>query len=315
MLHRALLTALTICLAPAALAEMVQIDGPAGPLSAEQIRVDGAKHAVVIVPGSGPIDRDGNIPQVDLASDSYKLLAEGLEAKGIASLRIDKRGFFSSAEAISDPNDVTIADYAADTRNWVNLAAGLAPCVWIAGHSEGGLVALVAAQEPPEALCGLILMATPGRTVSNLMREQIKAQPQMRPLMPQLEATLVELEAGRTSDPEELHPALRPMFEPGLQRYMINLFSYDPAVIAQDWAGPALILYGAADIQVKPEDANLLDAALAQGEEALLPNATHMLKEDVPGAPYATYSDPSLPLHGGVIPAITAFIERNDTTQ
>jgi len=76
-----------------AAAEPVQIAGPHGPLEAEQIEVGGAAHAVVIVPGSGPTDRDGNSPGAGLATDSYKLLAEGLAQAGIASLRTDKRGF------------------------------------------------------------------------------------------------------------------------------------------------------------------------------------------------------------------------------
>ncbi len=47
---------------------------------------------VLIISGSGPTDRDGNSPMLKGPNNSYKLLAEGLAARGIASVRYDKRG-------------------------------------------------------------------------------------------------------------------------------------------------------------------------------------------------------------------------------
>ncbi|MEJ6392641.1 alpha/beta fold hydrolase [Gymnodinialimonas sp. 2305UL16-5] len=292
-----------------ALADIVEIPGPNGPLAAEAITVSGATHAVVIIPGSGPTDRDGNAPQMGLNSDTYRLLAEGLAERGIASLRIDKRGFYDSETAIDDPNDVTIEAYAQDARDWVTRAAEIAPCVWLAGHSEGGLVALVAAQDPPDGLCGVILMAAPGRPVGQLMLEQLEANPANAPFLPELQTIISGLEGGDMRDPETISPILQPLFSDGLQRYMINLFSYDPADVARDWTGPALILQGNADIQIGPENGERLAAALPQAATVTLAEATHMLKRDVTGQPYATYTDPNLPLHEDAVPSIVAFIE------
>ena len=55
--------------------------------------------AVLIVPGSGPIDRDGNSP-LGISAQSYKLLTDALAQRGIASVRIDKRGMFASKAAV-----------------------------------------------------------------------------------------------------------------------------------------------------------------------------------------------------------------------
>lgn len=291
-----------------AFADPVQIPGPAGPLEAERVAMPGAAHALVIIPGSGPTDRDGNSPGLGMGSDTLRLLAEELAAEGIASLRIDKRGFYGSEGAIADPNDVTIAAYAEDARAWVAEAANLAPCVWLAGHSEGGLVALAAAQEPPEALCGLILLAAPGRPLGRIMMEQVEANPANAPILEEMRGLVEGLEAGRTSDPATVSPPLQALFTAGQQRYMMDLFAQDPAALATGWAGPALIVQGDADIQISTRDADLLAEAMPQAGRLPLPGGTHLLKEDVPDQPFATYTDPSLPLHPALVPGIVGFL-------
>src|SRR5262249_10810047 len=144
---------------------------------------ENSKDAVVlIIPGSGPTDRDGNSP-LGIRASPYKLLAEGLAAKGITSVRIDKRGIFGSASAVPDANAVTIAHFAADVHGWVEVIRGKtgASCVWLLGHSEGGLVALASRQSASE-VCGLILVAAPGRPLGQVLREQLKSNPADAPL-------------------------------------------------------------------------------------------------------------------------------------
>lgn len=123
---------------------------------------------MLINPGSGPTDRDGNNPLVSKAAP-YRLLAEELATKGVSTVRIDKRGMFASAGAIPDAAAVTFGDYAHDVRAWVEAARHQtgAKCVWLLGHSEGGLVALEAAQRH-EVICGLVLVATTGRPFGNV---------------------------------------------------------------------------------------------------------------------------------------------------
>ncbi len=306
-----LLSALLSVAQPAVAHEILQIPGPEGALEGEALLVNDPRAGVVIIPGSGPTDRDGN-GAVGLRSDSYKLLAEGLAAAGISTLRIDKRGFFGSEAAISDPEAVTIAAYAQDARRWVEAFSDRLgkDCIWLAGHSEGGLVALVAAEGPADApICGLVLLATPGRPIGTLMREQFRKNPLSAPYLAELDALVAGLERGTYRDEAEISPVLRPLFRHGLQRYMIDLFSYDPAAIARSVPLPALVLQDGSDIQVTPGDAERLLAALPDGELVLLPDLTHMLKHDVAGDPLATYRDPSLPLGPDVVPAIVDFIQ------
>lgn len=238
-----------------------------------------------------------------------------MAANGVASLRIDKRGLFGSAAAIRDPNAVTIADYAQDVRHWAEYASNIAPCVWIAGHSEGGLVALVAAQQPPEGLCGLILMATSGRPAGRLLVEQFRSNPANAPLIPEAEAIITDPEAGQSRETASMTSILQPLFHAGVQPYLIDLFSYDPVEVAHGWQGPALIIQGDADIQVRPHDTDLLKNALSQAEQVNLSGGTHMLKAAVAGQPMATYTDPTLPLHEDLVPALIRFLARSSAAE
>src|ERR1700722_14045862 len=52
--------------------------------------VSGKIPVVIIIPGTGPIDRDGNSNN-GLNTNMYKLLAYALGKSGIASLRYDRR--------------------------------------------------------------------------------------------------------------------------------------------------------------------------------------------------------------------------------
>lgn len=149
---------------------IVETSGPQGPLQGAYRTPEGTEETapvVVIVPGSGPVDRDGNIAPV-VAAGPYRLLAEALTERGIASLRIDKRGLHGSAAAVADPNAVTVADYAGDVLGWLEAIGQRGSgqererCMVLLGHSEGGIVALAAAARMP-GLCGVVLLATPGR--------------------------------------------------------------------------------------------------------------------------------------------------------
>lgn len=294
--------------------EDIVIDGPTGPLEGALRPVEGSDQLVVILPGSGPVDRDGNARKLGLMTDTYKLLSDGLAAAGIASLRVDKRGLFGSAPALADPNDVTIADYAEDTLAWIRCAAKLAPDVWLAGHSEGGLVALETARRTRhETLAGMVLLATPGRPIGRLLVEQLRALPGNAALMPEIESTVAALESGQRQPEVNLSEPLRGLFADGLQGYLIDLFAHDPVALARHWLGPGLILQGGADLQVTPMDAQRLGAAMPRARCRVLPGVTHMLKAEIPGQPYATYTDPALPLHAEVILELAAAISGSGT--
>jgi pimeloyl-ACP methyl ester carboxylesterase len=291
----------------------VEAPGPTGFLKGTMLSpASGTGHVVLMIPGSGPTDRDGNNGQSVKAS-TYRLLAEGLAVRGIATVRIDKRGMFASTAATADPNAVTIADYVVDVRSWtaaIRRQTG-ASCVWLLGHSEGGLVALAAAKDSHD-FCGLILVAAAGRPLGQILREQLRSNPANAPVLDQALAAIDALESGNRVDTTNMNPALLPLFAPPVQNFLIDNFSYDPAVLLASYAGPVLIIQGKRDIQIGEQDAQRLKAANPRAKLVLLPDTNHVLKTVVSGnraANIATYADPSLPLAPYVVETIADFVD------
>jgi len=284
----------------------------AGDLRGTIVSARDSDPVVLIVPGSGPTDRDGNSP-LGVSTDAYKLLAEGLAEERIASVRIDKRGMFGSAAA-GDPNTVTPADYVADIHAWIDAikAARGSDCVFLLGHSEGALMVSMAAQGRKD-VCGLILLAGTGRKMGDVIRQQLRENPANAPLLDQAMVALSELEAGRRVDVSTMHPALVSLFAPQVQDYLISVINLDPVEELNRANTDTLILQGKTDLQVTVEDARLLDRA-RKTKMRLVDDMNHVLKEAPAdrAANLATYADPSLPLAPRLVGRIEDFVKDND---
>ncbi|MEM1196042.1 MAG: alpha/beta fold hydrolase [Pseudomonadota bacterium] len=285
--------------------------GPEGSLVGTLIPSADNGPIVLIIPGSGPTDRDGNNP-LGVTSASYRLLAEALALEGIGSVRIDKRGLFASRAAVPDPNDVTIAAYAEDVHAWIAAmrAETGADCLWLLGHSEGGLVALEAAQKS-QGVCGVVLAASVGRKTGVILREQLTANPANAPILPDALAAIDALEAGERVAVDGLHPALKGLFNPAVQGFLIDMMARDPAALASALTVPTLIVAGGQDLQTPLADGKALATARPQAEFVLIEDMSHVLKRvkgEERAASLATYADPTLPIHPDLVEAVARFV-------
>ena len=304
---------LSILFAAAAVAAITMTAaGPDGPL--EGTFLDAGKDAPVllIIPGSGPTDRDGNNP-LGVTGAPYRLLAEALATKNVSSVRIDKRGMFGSKGAVPDPNKVTITDYASDVHNWVAAIEKQTgrSCAWVLGHSEGALVALAAAQRP-KGICGVILVSGAGRKLSDVIRDQLSSNAAFAPDLDVAFTALRTLEAGQHVDATNFGPMLQKLFAPQVQDFLIDMFRQDPIKLASSLKVPVLIVQGERDLQVSANDAKALAAAQPKAKLVLRPEMNHVLKDvesDDRSANLAAYSDPSLPVDPGLVDAIVQFVK------
>jgi pimeloyl-ACP methyl ester carboxylesterase len=302
-----------VAAAAASVVTPISAPGPQGALAGTLLDAGGKAPLVLMIPGSGPTDRDGNNP-AGLTAASFRVLAEALAGQGVSTVRIDKRGMFGSKAAVADANKVTIGDYAADTHSWVKSIRDKtgARCVWVLGHSEGALVALAAAQEP-DGICGVILVSGAGRKLSDVIRQQLRANPANAPLLDSAMGALDQLERGEHVDVSTMHPALQKLFAPQVQDFLIDVFRHDPAKLAASLEVPLLIVQGERDLQVSVADSKALAAAQPNAKLVLLPAMNHVLKDvatDDRAANFATYADSALPVDPGLVDAIAAFVKR-----
>lgn len=297
--RRVLTTALALSLGSALAAQReVTLNVPGATLSGTLQTPDtarpGAKVPVaLILPGSGPTNRDGD--SAAGPGGTYRKLAASLAARGIATLRADKRGIGKSVPADPREEALSFTDYVNDARAWVNwLAAqpGLGPVALI-GHSEGGLIALAALQEPAPVQA-LVLLAAPGESLGATIRRQIGQNPANPPaLVEESNRILAALERGESV--AEVSPVLAPLFRPSVQPYLKSSLGLDPARLIAAVKVPTLIVQGARDLQVRVQDAELLRAAQPAAQLQLVPGMNHVLV-DVPldmQANAASYADPN----------------------
>lgn len=278
------------------------------PLHGTLLAPDGeTRAAALIIAGSGPTDRDGNSP-LGVSASSYRLLAEGLAARGVATVRTDKRGIGESASSLTSEADLVFTDYADDARAWAAETARLTgqPCAWLIGHSEGALIALTAGADDDDAVCGLVLLSGAGRPIGAALREQLATAPE--PFLSQAMTILLELEAGRAVD--EVPPQLAALFRPSVQPYMISWLPLDPAEMVAAYDGPVMIGHGTTDIQVGLTDARALAAAQPTATLVVWEGVNHLLKVAPADrtANAATYANQNLPLAPGVVDDIAGFI-------
>jgi pimeloyl-ACP methyl ester carboxylesterase len=261
--------------------------------------------AVLLIAGSGPTDRDGNGPTTQ--PETLKQLAQGLALRGIASLRFDKRGIAASAGGGVKESELRFTTYVDDAVSWageLKRQTG-ASCIILAGHSEGALVATLAAAKTP--VCGLVLISGAGRPAGAVLREQLKARgtPAQRV---QANTALKALEAGKTTS---CPPGLEALFRPGAQPYLISWLSIDPAKAVARVRIPTLIIHGTTDLQVSAQDFALLANARPDVKSLSLDGVNHVLKRapSDPAANFAAYRNPLPPIDGRVVPAVADFAE------
>lgn len=242
-----------------------------------------ARHpAIILVAASGAVDRDATVAGIPI----FTQLAGALAEQGFVVLRYDKRGLGQSG---GRSERVTMADHAEDLISavkWLRRRKDVDNRrVAVAGHGDGGAVAMTAAARHDD-IAALVLIAAPGTAGSDLILEQ------QRHLLTELEPDLEEREAkielqrqiqtavltgiGWQGIPEELRTqADTPWFK--------SLLSFDPADVMPRVRQPVLIIHGELDKQIFPHHADKLAALSRERDRKVetelvhLPGINHLL--------------------------------------
>lgn len=276
----------------------------------------GCDVAVLIVAGSGPTDRNGNSGQ-SLNTYTYKMLSDNLVKSGIAVLRYDKRAIGRSR--LNDPAiipNLVFDDFVDDAARCVDYLRGEGfKRVVVAGHSEGGEIALHLALREDVAVDGLVLLCCPGFPMDQILNAQLSAQlvPQHVGLMVTATTIIKRIKAGESVPVESIPQELLSLFHPSVQPFLSSSMAFDPAELMSRVEQPTLVISGGRDIQVTKENAERLMAGAKRGEHLHFEQMTHILKDadtnDRIQQLVNVYVNANLPLTEGLSEAIIKFVK------
>jgi uncharacterized protein len=136
--------------------------------------------AALLLPGSGPVDRNGDVPRLGVTPGTLKLIADVLDATGIMSLRFDKyfTGQTGAGAYAGHPARIDLAAFIRQAVTAYHLLAGQpeAHKLLIVGHSEGALYALLTAQHVRPYPAGLALLQPMAEPLLSTVELQAAAQ-------------------------------------------------------------------------------------------------------------------------------------------
>jgi alpha-beta hydrolase superfamily lysophospholipase len=235
-------------------------------------------------------------------------VAHDLAGRGIATLRVDKRGIGASKAAATREDALRLDTYVADAAAWLDLLhrESAAQRLFLIGHSEGALIGTLAAQQ--RLVSGLILLAGAGEPADRIIVRQLAAAG--APLALQDESRRIAATLARGVTVADVPQELWAIYRPSVQNYIISWFKRDPAAELAKVSAPVLIVQGTTDLQVLVEDFDRLVAARPDARRLLIEGMNHALKiaPRERAANLATYGAPDLPLAPALVPAIAAFI-------
>ena len=219
---------------------------------------------VVLVHGSGAQDRDETVESVK----PFRDLALGLAAKGIATIRYDKRTKVYGINSAPKGGRLTIQEETIlDAVAAINMAEKLpgsnSSKVYLLGHSLGAMMAPRIAESTP-TLAGIIEMAMPARSFGDMLADQFtylySLQPQNDQTAAGLKAAMDQANAIKNADTLRNQEELL-MGVPAY--YWSDLNKYNQVEAAKKVKIPMLILQGERDYNVTMQDFNILKENLS----------------------------------------------------
>ena len=253
---------------------------------------------VVLVHGSGPQDRDETIGP----NRPFRDLAWGFAARGIATLRYDKRTYIYKGNSVPQGRQLDLdVETADDAVAAVALAQSLpgvdADSVYLLGHSQGGMLAPRIAERDTR-LAGIILLAAPARPLEDLLLEQVTylnslaPSAQGRRQVADLQRRVENVKHLGTSAYCDTIPF--PFDAP--RSYWADIVSYRPVETAARLTLPLVVLQAERDYQVTMQDYGLWRAGLLKCKNVSFksyPKLNHLLQEGIGKATPDEYQQPS----------------------
>lgn len=306
-------------------------------------KTEGAYPVAILISGSGPQDRDESL----MGHRPFLVIADYLTRQGIAVLRYDDRGVGNSG---GDFGAATTLDFATDVEAAIQFLKNRADIdsesIGLIGHSEGGLIAPIVAQDDENTVAFVVMLAGPGLQGKEILLSQsaLMAEKQGMPLFMvekmnlvnnRLYELVVEIEDIELLKPKlrnelrEIRKDLTSMEVTGLglseERddqivsqlggpWMQQFMGLDPQQYLKQLKAPVLSLIGEKDVQVIPNENNeVIERILkASGNTdytvKTLPGLNHLFQQAETGLP-TEYANIEETFSEDVLEMITSWIK------
>jgi hypothetical protein len=262
--------------------------------------------AVLFVTGSGPEDRDETV----FDHKPFLVLADALTRAGIATLRFDDRGTGKSGGSLEG---LTTLDFVEDALAELDLLARRPEidrrALGIIGHSEGGIIAPIAATRSPLVKM-VVLLAGTGMTGDQVLLDQgeliARAAGAPEPELArqraenarlyaavraargdaEIDAAVQAFTAAEPAQRAEREATARALRSPWLRMFL----RLDPVPYLEKLAVPVLAIGGDKDLQVPRANLRSIEAALRRGKNPdatvkLFPGLNHLFQHAKTGQP------------------------------
>ncbi|WP_430334975.1 alpha/beta hydrolase [Rhodococcus sp. ACT016] len=242
--------------------------------------------AALILNGSGVIDRDGDHARLPIGVS--RAIAHALARNGMASLRYDKRGVGASGgDYLTAGFDDNVED-AASAVEWLRTTGGFArDAVAVIGHSEGACLAMSLGARPGSRPAAVVLLSAPAMTGREVLLWQTgKAVDGMpRAVRSVLRLLRIDVLARQRKAFAELYRSDGDVGRLGRRkvnaRWFREFLDFDPKPILRENLSPVLAITGAKDIQVDPDDLEVIAALVPDEVDTVrVPDLTHLLRRD-----------------------------------
>lgn len=298
--------------------------------------------AVVLISGSGAQNRNEEL----FGHKPFLVLADYLTRNGIAVLRFDDRG---TAKSTGDFSSATTKDFVSDALASVEYLRSRKEInkneIGLIGHSEGGLIAPLAAVESPD-VDFIVLMAGTGIIGKELLKKQtarilkangydeekIKrdinvlsqmyevivtekdtsvAREKLKEVFDKNYAVLTDEEKKEIGEPNQFFNNQTKILLSSWFRFFLK---YDPYPALTKVKVPVLAINGEKDLQVPPkEDLEMIEKALKEGgnknyKVIEFPGLNHLFQTAETGSP-AEYSKIEETIAPVVLETITGWIK------
>ncbi len=245
--------------------------------------------AVLILVGSGPINRDGNNVSHGFLN-IYNQLAEALAEKNYVTFRYDKRGVGKSKGEFHNIGLWDLVDDAKEAFRFLTKQPFVdKEKIFVIGHSEGSIIATEVAKD--EDAAGLILLGGAAETLYEAMTYQRKQVSEALQNMKGIKGLFIKLLRIRQRVERQ-----EKMFDMRIERSDVDSFRMQGQFINAKWfrehfahdvkeslkdvTCPILAMTGEKDVQSNPEKVFEVNKYTSADVEAhIIPKMNHMLRD------------------------------------